>query len=431
MKRAFTSEVTRRQVLRHAGIGAAGASALAHGFRPAVSAAQEGATLTWLLDLPEAELIANRFMELNPDVQVEVEIVTFREVFQQNQVRLGSGSDNPCIVAVDAPLVASYGLRGWLEPLNDHFSEEERGVWVEALQNSSVYEGQLLAPPIWNSSQLLFFNPELLEGAGVTPPGPDERWTWEQIAEAAQQVTTDQVWGFQFEQPNRIYQLQPLPQGRGAPVISEDGLSVEGIITSPEWIEAFTWYSNLYNEWGVAPKGEVDVEELFVAGRLAMVVRGPWAIRSLSDANVPFEWRAAPHPHWEGGEILVPTDSWHVGVNPNCQHVEEAIEFVRFASSEEAGRLWYETGVMWPPQQPLLDEIISNPANAEWPGRAYTIAAEESQYAEPRPLTPGYLEYEDILSTVFEDIRNGADVEQSLATAEQRIEREFQKYVNA
>src|SRR5688500_5345704 len=84
MTRTFTSEVTRRQVLRHAGIGAAGASALANGFRPAVSAAQEGATLTWLLDLPEAELIANRFMELNPDVQVEVEIVTFREVFQQN-----------------------------------------------------------------------------------------------------------------------------------------------------------------------------------------------------------------------------------------------------------------------------------------------------------------------------------------------------------
>ncbi len=431
MRSLYDSSLSRRRFLGRTGLAATGLVVAAGGLSlPAAGSAQEPVTLTWLTDLPEAELVAGRFMELNPGIQVEVETVTFREVFQQNQVRLGSGSDNPCIVSVDAPLVASYGLRGWLVPLDEHFSEEQRGVWVDALNDSSTYEERLLAPPIWNSSQLLFYNAALFEQAGVTPPGPDERWTWEQIADAAQQLTTDEVWGFQFEQPNRIYQLQPLPQGRGAPVIGRDGLSVEGIITAPAWIEAFTWYANLYNEWGVAPKGEVDVEELFVNQKLAMVIRGPWAIKSLSDANLPIEWRAAPHPHWENGEIVVPTDSWHLGVNPNCPHVEESIRFVQFASSPEAGQIWYETGVMWPPQEPLLDQIINNPENNDWPGKAYTIAAQEAQYAEPRPQTPGYLEYEDILSSAFEDIRNGADVEQSLAAAEQRIERELQKYRN-
>lgn len=431
MKPFFASSLNRRHLIRQAGLGTIGATVAAHGAPRAANAAQENVRLSWLVDLPESEMIANRFMELNPGIQVDVELVTFREVFQQNQVRLGSASDNPCIVSVDAPLVASYGLRGWLVPLDEHFNQEQKDTWVDALVDSSIYEEQLLAPPIWNSSQLLYYNVALFEAAGVTPPGPEERWTWEQVAEAARQLTADGVWGFQFEQPNRIYQLQPLPQGKGAPVISEDGLSVEGIITSPEWIEAFTWYSNLYNEWAVAPKGEVDVQELFVNQKLAMVVRGPWAIKALSDTDLPFEWRAAPHPHWENGEILVPTDSWHLGVNPNCQHVDEAIRFVQFASSLEAGELWYETGVMWPPQEPLLDEIINNPENTDWPGKAYTIAAQESEYAEPRPLTPGYLEYEDILSSAFEDIRNGANVEESLTAAEQRIERELQKYRNA
>lgn len=427
MRSLFGASLTRRRALGQAGT-AAGLIAAGGLSLPTRSAAQEPVTLSWLTDLPQAELIGARFTELNPGITVEVETVTFREVFQQNQVRLGSGADNPCIVSVDAPLVASYGLRGWLLPLDEYFTAEEREVWVDALGDSGLYDGQLLAPPIWNSSQLLYYNLGMFEAAGIEPPGPDERWTWEQVAEAAQQLTTGDVWGFQFEQPNRIYQLQPLPQGKGAPVIGEGGLTVEGIITSPEWIEAFTWYGNLYNEWAVAPKGEVDVQELFAGEKLAMVVRGPWAIKSFIDAELPFEWRAAPHPHWEGGEVLVPADSWHLGVNPNCPHLEEAAQFVKFASSQEAGQLWFETGVMWPAQQPLLDEIINNPENEDWPGLAYTIAAQEAEFAEPRPLTPGYLEYEDILSSAFEDIRNGADVAQSLATAEQRIEREMQKY---
>jgi ABC-type glycerol-3-phosphate transport system substrate-binding protein len=432
MRSPYVSSLSRRRFLGRTGLGAVGLGVAAGGLSvPSGASAQEQVTLSWLTDLPEAELIVAKFEELNPGITVEVETVTFREVFQQNQVRLGSGSDNPCIVSVDAPLVASYGLRGWLVPLDEHFSEEERDVWVDALERSSIYEEQLLAPPIWNSSQLLYYNLDMFEEAGIEPPGPDERWTWEQVADAAKQLTTDDVWGFQFEQANRIYQLQPLPQGRGAPVIGEDGLSVDGIIDSPAWIEAFTWYSNLYNEWGVAPKGEVDVQELFANEKLAMVVRGPWAIKQLIDADLPFEWRAAPHPHWENGEVLVPADSWHLGVNPNCPHIEEAVRFVKFASSTEAGQIWFDTGVMWPPQEPLLDQIINNPENEDWPGKAYTIAAQEAEFAEPRPLTPGYLEYEDILSSAFEDIRNGADVEESLAAAEQRIQRELQKYREA
>ena len=59
---------------------------------------------------------------------------------------------------------------------------------------------------------------------------------------------------------------------------------------------------------------------------------------------------------------------------------------------------------------------------------AYAVAAGEAQHAEPRPLTPGYLEYEEILSDAFEDIRNGADAGEALSGAADRIDREMEKY---
>ena len=415
----------RRRLLQ---ASAAGAALTATGLtRTRRATAQDAVELTWLTDLPMAQEVADRFTETNPGITISVETVTFRELFQQNQVRLGSKSDNPDIVSVDAPVNASYGLRGWLLPLDDAISQEQRDTWVDAQADSSVYDGKLLSAPIWNSSQLLFFNVDLMEAAGITPPAADERWTWDQLHDAAKAMTTDGVFGFQFEQFNRIYQLQPLPMGKGGKAIGDDGLTVKGIIDGPEWVEAFTWFSAIHNESKVAPQGNIVVEELFNAQQLAMTIRGPWAIKSFTEANLPFRWQAAPHPFW-GGEVFVPTDSWHLGVNANSGNAAEAARFVAWASSVEGGRVWRELQDIWPAHEVLLQEIFDDPANADWPGRANGVAAAEAEHAEPRPLSVGYLEYEEILSDAFEDIRNGSDVQESLTGAADRIDREMEKY---
>lgn len=415
----------RSLVVKGGAVAALGAASTV--FHAPAILAQDKTTVTWLTDLP-ADTVVPTFMDQNPDIEVKVESVSFNEVFQQNQVRLGSGSDSPDIISVDAPLVASYGLRGWLDPLDDAFSEEERAEWVDALVESGTYDGKLLAPPIWNSSQLFFYNEDVLTAAGITGPGPEERWTWEQVTEAAQAVTEGDVFGFQFEQYNRIYQLQPLPQGKGVPVIGDDGLTVEGIINSPEWVEAFDWYQKMHNEWAVSPKGSLEIEDLFINQKLIMCVRGPWAITSFSAADLPFNWKAAPHPAWENGEPTVPTDSWHLGLNPNSKNKEAATRFIKWATTYECGKLWYEAGDSWPMQKQLLTEITESPDNTDWPRLAYPIAAREAEFAKPRPLTPGYNEYQDILGSAFENMRNGSSAQDELDGAAQKIEREMRKY---
>ena len=66
---------------------------------------------------------------------------------------------------------------------------------------------------------------------------------------------------------------------------------------------------------------------------------------------------------------------------------------------------------------------------AEGPLSYLTTAADEAkQNPVPRPLTVGYLEYEQILADTFQDIRNGADPKQALDTAATRIQSEMGKY---
>lgn len=165
VNRILNQRTSRRKFVQGAGGVAAGAVIAGTFQAPAFVRAQEKATLTWVTDLPNTEDLVKIFNDKTPNIEVKIERVTFREVFQQNQTRLGSGSDTPDVMAVDAPLVASYGSRGWLTPLDEAFPAEARADILPALVDSGSYNGSFLAPPVWNSSQLLYYNLDLLTAA--------------------------------------------------------------------------------------------------------------------------------------------------------------------------------------------------------------------------------------------------------------------------
>ncbi|MCY4527054.1 MAG: extracellular solute-binding protein, partial [Anaerolineaceae bacterium] len=192
-------------------------------------AAQEATTITWLncCDWPSEEVIAE-FEAENPDIKVEVETLGFNAMFEQIQVRLGGGAADPDVLSVDVPVTAGYGLRGWLLPLDDVFSDEDRADWLPAAVTAGTYNGELISAPVSNSTQLLFINSDLFEAAGIEVPGVDDRLTYEQIADIAVQLTQDtdgdgitDQWGLNWEQTVRIYQLQPLAVGLGGQSIGD------------------------------------------------------------------------------------------------------------------------------------------------------------------------------------------------------------------
>ena len=79
-----------------------------------------------------AEEVVAAFEAENPDIDVEIEQVPFNSLFEQIQVRLAAGSAQPDVISVDVPLVAGYGLRGWLLPLDPYFMMGEQDDWLDA-----------------------------------------------------------------------------------------------------------------------------------------------------------------------------------------------------------------------------------------------------------------------------------------------------------
>jgi ABC-type glycerol-3-phosphate transport system substrate-binding protein len=248
-------------------------------------------------DAPKIQKVADAYQAKHPDVAIKMQSAPWDQYFQTAELRLNSKDMSVDLVYVDVPLIAGYASRGFLATVDPNL---DTSALVPSSLNAGKYDGKLYALPINNSAQVLFYNKKLFADAGVTPPdgltpggtatqaqaneiASSKRWTWEQVAEAAQKLTQKKggktaVWGFSFDQINELYQLQPLGESLGTDVISPDGKTAQGYLDSPAWVKGATFWSELYNKWGVSPKGLSHDEppQLFANGQLALFAGGTW-----------------------------------------------------------------------------------------------------------------------------------------------------------
>ncbi|MDR3471026.1 MAG: extracellular solute-binding protein [Devosia sp.] len=394
-------------------------------------------------DTTAMKAVVDAYAAAHPGITINLQSYPFAQFFQVAELRLRSKDKGVDLVYVDAPLVASYASRGFL-------SEIDNGVDTSALVQTSVdagkYDGKQYALPINSSAQVLFYNKALFKAAGITPPdgltagqsasqkdidilASSKRWTWEQIADAAQKLTVKDGgrttrYGFSVEQFGELYQLQPFGESLGTDVISPDGKTAKGYLDSAAWTKAATYWSNLYNDWGVSPKGlgYGEAAQLFTTGKLAMFAGGTWNLPILSATSV--DYGVAPYPYFAGGKALTPTGSWYVGVNAASANQAEAFAFAKYlTTSDEGARVWFKSLNQLPVFKPLLDEISSSADFDKFPQNVFRMGVYDSlNTAKARPVTAAYGQLQDAFRTAFVDISNGVPVSDALKSAVQKYD---------
>jgi ABC-type glycerol-3-phosphate transport system substrate-binding protein len=420
-----------------------------------VLSTQAATTLHWLTLSDGAwpasvKKVIAAFEAENPDIKVELDLYPFRQLFETIEVRMKAQDSDVDLISVDVPLVASYTVRGYLAPLDEYFAKDEiEKTWVKPSWQAGKYKENFMAAPQNSSSQFFYINRKLFQQANVTPPkalepgkdttydqiasiAKDDRWTWEQVVDAAKKLTKDNkgdgktdVWGFEFDQVSRLYQLQCLGESLGSSLVSPDGLKAEGFLNSDQWVKAAQWYSDLFNKWKVSPKNVSPAEspDLFASGKVAMFVGGEWNVPRFQEAGVDFA--IAPFPYFKEGRPVTGTGSWHVGVAKGSSHKAEAAKFAKFLTeNEEGSKIWFEAQGQLPATQALLSAIENAEKYRSFPHDAYLLGVYEARNSAVfRPVTPGYLQLEDIFFSTFEDIRNGVDPKQALDGAAERVDR--------
>ncbi len=322
----------------------------------------ENATLTFVnaQDPGTFDKVIAAFEKANPGITIKQQVVPFDDLNSTVQSRLQAKDPAIDLYDVDEPRLASFASRGYLVDLSDLGSQAEGAIDPTALE-ATTYDGKQYALPRWTSTQMLYYNKDVLKKAGIEAPGTtsDERMTWEQVAADGKQAQeAGAKWGFSFDQVDRYYQLQPLPESLGAgPGLSGEGL-LEADVTNEGWLQAMEWYSSTFEE-GISPRG-IPAEQtgpLFAQGETAFFAGGPWNAATFNEAGI--NYGVAPYPRFEGGEPASSTGSWATGVSPFSENQAAAKKFIAYMTTDPTGA-WEVSSNNIPVHQEAFQQYLTS-----------------------------------------------------------------------
>lgn len=369
-------------------------------------------------------------------IKCDADYVAFNDVFETLEVLMSNKSSEYDIFAADGPNVAAYVKRGYLQPLDQWFSQKDIGEFSEAMQTEAIYDGKFYGAPMGNSSTVMYYNKALLEQAGIqidfNSIAPDHRLTWEQIVEygkeAKKKLDPDGqkgIYGVEFQQVGRVYQMNILPNSLGGEQISKNGLSVDGVINTEPWLDALQFYQDEVKA-GLFTRGisADDTSSYFMSGKILFYI-GTTALPAAFEKNGFKDWGYTYIPCFKGHEDEVKTacGSWTIGMNAYSEHQKEAAEFIRYLTMGDGADVYINASGMVPAltRQFTKDLIASKP---------YMEVAqyEVTHTALVRAITPGFNEYATSMNAMWDNVRNGADIKKSVDTCIDELNTAFQEY---
>jgi ABC-type glycerol-3-phosphate transport system substrate-binding protein len=136
-----------------------------------------------------------------------------------------------------------------------------------------------------------------------------------------------------------------------------------------------------------------------------------------------FPWAATPIPYFQGGTQLCHTGSWHYGVSSKTANVEAAVAFIKFATTKDGIKRYYDANRQLPAHLELLNEL---PEYQTLPQKMFKDAM--LTIGVPRIQTPAYNEYQEIALETFRNVAAGGNVADLMKAGAQRMDQAAAKY---
>lgn len=278
---------------------------------------------------------------------------------------------------------------GWFIPLNDYIENDPDFDITQihaGLFNSFTWEGQIGAMPVVTFTSLLFYNPVLLNEAGLPIP---ESLTWDELVEYARVLTrrspdgTVQQYGHRFEPWPNFY-LYYLWQNEGG---FFDEVLRNSALNSQQSIEAVEFLHDLI--WGmqVVPKPHEMGQYLLENHNVGMFTHGSWMIGYYANLFEFEDFGAISTPVGKRAVNMAYPNAF--GISSASKHPDEAWEFLKFAAGPEGQRI-------------IAEGDLGIPVNRDpWVGDAYVtgptaeqnlVALQALMIAEAPRVVPGMQE---------------------------------------
>ncbi len=367
-------------------------------------------------------------------VSIEYDAKPFAELFPSIETSVATGAKVDLIQA-DGPDVKHFAWNGVIMDLTDHFSEEDFQQWFPQSVEEGTYEGRFYGPPEVQSCQLLWYRQDMVDAAGVelVPEealtyGPDGTGLpiWQRLTVDEDGDGNPEVFGFQNNGPFWFDYLNRIPaRSNGQPGdatfegVSPDGLGFVGYFDTDQAIEAYQFDQDLFYEYNV--RSIEPPPNALLSGFSAMAVFQDLVVGIQRDQFPDVELGAMYPPAWQTS--LCQTGSWHYAISPTTEHFEEALAFIKYASSDEGAAFIWKYKNQFPANLSLLatlDEFKTYPRSL--------MADYFVSNGVPRIKSVAYTEYNALFGEFYQALVSGGDVEALTHEYAELMEEAAEKY---
>ncbi|WP_336644831.1 ABC transporter substrate-binding protein [Microbacterium sp. USHLN186] len=326
------------------GITAAGTAACSSG--DSTADGDSGGELNVLFPQTHAgasEILKDKFEAANPGVTVNVTLVPYDELQQKATLDVQSGAAEFDVFDSWYTEIGALADGDVIVPVDDLIEEAGVDDFIPSILDAySLVDGKRYGVPFDGDTEVLFYNKEILERNGVTPPT-----TWDEYADAVQKITAaekgDGVYGAAvMGQQTPIILMSTYANrlaGFGGSFLDEDGkptLDTEAAIGAAEALKDVS-------EHAMPTPLETGFDQAlqaFLSGKVAFMEfwtdLGTFA-QDESQSQIIDKWGVMQLPVGGGAEkSLAALDAgFTLTLSSSAKNAELAREFILFATSAE------------------------------------------------------------------------------------------------
>ena len=325
----------------------------------------EPITITWWHALEEqysdtVTEIVNDFNSSQDLITVEAEYVgSYSDVNEALVAAHAAGNGLPAITVANTPYVAEYGAGGLTEDLTPYI--EASGYDIEDFGDGMVaaaqYDGKQVSLPFLISTQILFYNKDMVDAEGITLPS-----TWDEMDAFMEAATVKAADGSTERYATIIpgwdqWYFETFYLNQGVNIINEDQVTtdLDGETAVAIAGKLKEWCDNGYTYWtGTADDASSNMRSNFISGKALSVVHTTSLYNTYVD-QCDFEIGMAWLPGGEtknqeigGCVLLIPSKNDQATKNA-------AWQFMQYLCSKDVNMKWAEgTGYM-PTRKSVLE----------------------------------------------------------------------------
>ncbi|NUR08502.1 MAG: sugar ABC transporter substrate-binding protein [Nocardioidaceae bacterium] len=340
--------------------------------------------------------LAQAYMRKHPEVTIKVESTTERAAAMDRlQVGLDKGT-GPDVFLVDHDELPQLVADGRVQPVDELL--EQRGVlfgdnYDRVGLESMAADSALQCMPNDVSPYVVLFNRRLLppdarsDPGDETPPPPEDGWTWEQFAAAAQKMSRGGVKGVYL--PPTLTTLMPLVRSSGSDLVDDQRKPTTLTFSDNANREPLEAILTLARDPHVSPTPAMlrrqDAVSRFENGRIGMMV-GTRALVPQLRQHPDLQFDVLPLPRLSASRTVADISGYCI--NKASEHVDQAADFIAFASQDEGAAITAQSGGIVPANLAVLhSDAFTQPGRQPQNEEVFSTVLGK---ADPMPFTPGW-----------------------------------------